>query len=135
MFHRLMIGLLLFVSSIFLGACGNVQHAYHEVHVMVVDGQLFYYIDPTDGKDTLRILYMDAVETTFIYLYVTQENQAFSYEDYFESIGNQFVMKDSRTNKLYIEESKEIDERIHQFMIQYDIWKNESSLLPSFLVF
>jgi len=110
-----------------LFGCSEVQYTYHEVHVLVIDGSLFYYVDPTEGKDTISVKYMDHKETVFTYLYVHNPNREFSYNEFFESIGNQSLYRDIRNNKLYIQASSDIDFWIHNFMINYDIWKEQSS--------
>jgi len=42
------------IITVSLFGCGDIQSKYYEVHVIVVDDYPFYYIDPSDGKDTIK---------------------------------------------------------------------------------
>ncbi len=119
------LGLLLL--SLFLVGCGEVQSNYYEVHVIVVDEQPFYYIDPSDGKDTFSANQFTTGETQFVYLYEAVDGTTFSYEQYFTAIQERYVETHINNGKLYVLASKEIDNLITQFYIDKFEWESNQS--------
>jgi hypothetical protein len=107
-----------------LSSCGQIQSEYYEVHVSVVNDTLFYYIDPTDGKDTISATYLGEGESLFVYLYEAKEDVTFSYDQYFTTIEQRYVEKDIRNNKIYIRSNSEIDQLINQYFIDKESWEN-----------
>ncbi len=107
-----------------LFSCGEVQSEYHEVHVIVVDNQLFYFVNPGDGKDTISIKNLENEEPQFIYLYEPIEESEFSYEHFFSTIQTQYIKRDRRNDKLYILSTKDIDTWIHQYYIDKTAWES-----------
>ncbi len=104
--------------------CGDVQNEYYEVHQITVDDQPFYYIDPYDGKDTLKANSLGTGESMFIYMYETPEDDIFRADQYYINIGFHFVETNVATGKLYILSSVEIDNLITQFCIDQDAWES-----------
>lgn len=119
--------LLLLLCALILVGCGDVQSEYYEVHVIVVDNQPFYYIDPSDGKDTFSANQLGTGETLFIYLYESVDGTTFSYDQYFSAIQERFVETNVKNGKLYVLSSKEIDNLITQFYLDKFEWESNHS--------
>lgn len=111
-----------FLSVLLLTACGEVQNEYYEVHVMVVGESLFYYVDPSDGKDTFSANQFASGETLFVYLYEAEEGVTFSYEHYFTTIQERFVEENKVNGKLYVQVNSEIDNLITEYFIGKETW-------------
>ncbi len=109
--------LLIPLLLLLLIACGSVQSDYYEVHVIVVEDTLFYYIDPSDGKDTFSANQMGSCETLLVYLYDAEEDVEFSYDQYFTTIQDRYVETNLKNDKLYILSSTEIDNLIYEFLV------------------
>ncbi len=109
--------LVLFLFSFLLVGCGEVQSEYHEVHLIVVDDTLFYYIDPSEGKDTLSANQFGSGETLFIYLYEPIDGVEFGYDHYFSTIQNRYVETNLKNGKLYVLASEEIDNLIYEYLM------------------
>jgi len=103
--------------------CGEIQNEYYEIHLIVVDEQPFYFINPYEGKDTISAQEMGSGESLFIYLYEPSEDNVFSYEHYFTTIETQYVEENVNNGKLYILATDEIDNLITQFCIDKDAWE------------
>lgn len=116
-----------FLLVLSLLGCSDIQSDYYEVHVIVVDEELFYYINPDDGKDTLSAKYLGVGESQFIYLYQPIEDSEFSYEHFFTTIQSHFVEEDVRTGKLYVLSTDEIDNQITQFYIDKSVWESNQT--------
>ncbi|MDD3123357.1 MAG: hypothetical protein PHC62_07595 [Candidatus Izemoplasmatales bacterium] len=120
--------LLLAIVVLFLPTgCSDIQSEYYEVHVIVVDGNLFYYINPDDGKDTLKASYLGEGDNQFVYLYQPIEGTDFSYEHFFSTIQDQYIEKDVRNGKFYLLTSTEIDNQIYQFYVDKEAWQSTQS--------
>lgn len=120
---------ILLLSAIFLMlfACSDLQSEYYEIHVTVVGDSIVYYIDPTDGKDTLSERTLGEGDTLFIYLYESQEGVEFGYEQFFTTIQSRFVERSVKNDKLYVRANSEIDNLITQYFIDRDAWQASQS--------
>lgn len=114
---RNLIYVLTFILSLMLISCGEVQSEYYKVHVIVVEDNLFYYIDPSEGKDTFSANQFGSGEPLFIYLYEANDNIDFSYDQYFQTIQNRYVETNLINGELYVHSSDEIDQLIHDYFI------------------
>ena len=121
MFLKKIVAVLL-LSVLIVCGCTNLQQEYYEVHELVVDGQSFYYIDPTEGKDTLANRSLSHAETVFVYLYVPTASEVFDYTQFFMAIQNRVIETHVNTNKQYTVASQEIDQAITQFFIDRENW-------------
>lgn len=119
-----MIVILTFCLMFMMAGCGDVQQAYYEVHVMVVDGQPFYYIDPSEGKDTWSANKLGSGMSVFIYLYEVEEGVEFSYDQYFSTIQTHYVEEHVENGKLYLVATPEIDNQINQFFLDKLAWQD-----------
>jgi len=122
----LLFTLILVIGFILIG-CGEVQKDYYEIHIIVVDGNQFHFINPDEGKDTISIKYMDNKGAEFIYLYQPIDGSEFSYDHFFSTINTHWITTDLRTGKHYIESSEEIDTYIYEFYIEKDAWEASKS--------
>lgn len=118
--------LAIFIMSATSG-CGAIQSEYYEVHLIVVDDQPFYFINPYEGKDTLSGQSLANGESLFIYLYEPSDDSEFSYEDYFTTIESHYVEENLSTGKLYLLATQELDNQITQFCIDKDAWESTRS--------
>lgn len=118
---------LILMIGFILSGCSEVQKDYYEVHIIVVDGNQFHFINPDEGKDTISIKYMDNKGSEFIYLYQPVDGSEFSYDHFFSTINTHWVTTDLRTGKHYIESSEEIDTYIYEFFIEKDAWEASKS--------
>ncbi len=114
-----------FISMILFGlqACGEVHNEYYEVHMMVVEDSILYYINPTEGKDTISVEYLGEGESVFIYLYEPIDKHIFSYDGFFSTIETRYIEKDVRSDKLYLISNKEIDQLITQYFMDKEAWE------------
>lgn len=112
------------IVTVSLFGCGDIQSEYYEVHVIVVDDSPFYYIDPSDGKDTIKAQQLHEYGTLFIYLYEAIDNEEFSYEHFFMTIENHFVEENVNNGKLYLKSSEEIDNQINQYFLDKETWNS-----------
>ncbi len=122
MMKKIFISIVFILLGFTLFACSEVQNEYHEVHIIVVDDYLFFYVNPDEGKDTISLKYLDTYGTEFIYLYQPIDGQEFSYEHFFSTINNRFVETDFRNGKHYIKASEEIDNLIYRYYIDKESW-------------
>ena len=111
---KLMFLLVLSLSFLLLG-CGEVLSDYHEVHLIVVEDQPFYYIDPGEGKDTLSSNQFGPGETRFVYLYEAEDGVEFGYDQYFSTIQERYVENNLKDGKMYVRSSPEIDNLIQEY--------------------
>lgn len=111
---KLSIILVLLLSLLLLG-CGSVQSEYHEVHLIVVEETPFYFIDPSEGKDTFSANQFGSGETQFIYLYEAQDGINFEYSQYFSTIQERYVETNLSNGKMYVLSSTEIDNLIMEY--------------------
>lgn len=118
--------LLLFLMMFSLFACSDIQKEYYQVHSVVIDGEIYRYIDPSDGKSTIRTGNMSSEGTYFIYLYHKEEGETFGYDKFFMPVYNQFVETNMKDNLQYIVANEDIDTWIYQFWLDYDVWKEEN---------
>jgi len=103
--------------SFLLIGCGSVQSDYHEVHLIVVDDTPFYFIDPSEGKDTLSANEFGTGETLFVYLYEAEDGVEFGYDQYFTTIRDRYVETNLRNGKMYVLSSTEIDNLIMEYFV------------------
>lgn len=120
-------GLLFVVMIAFImTGCGEVQSDYYEVHVIVVDNQPFYFINPSEGKDLISAKYLGSGDTQFIYLYEPKDGVDFSYEHFFSTIQSRYIEEDTRNGKLYLLANQEIDQFITQYFIDKEAFEASS---------
>lgn len=112
----------------FLGTgCGAVQNEYYEIKVIVVNEQPFYFIDPTEGKDTLSQNQFGSGKSEFLYLYQPIEGVDFDYNQFFSSIGTKFIEENLKNGNYYLMASEEIDNLITQYFLDKDTWQATQS--------
>jgi hypothetical protein len=110
------------ISTLALSGCTDLQQEYYEVHQMMVEGQPFYYIDPTQGTDTLANRSLSGAQTVFVYLYVPTTGIAFDYTQFFMAIQNRVIETRVNTDRYYTVATAEIDQQITQFFIDRENW-------------
>ena len=110
-----------------LSGCGDVQQEYYEVHVIVVDDQPFYFIDPSEGKDTLSANQLGEGETLFVYLYEPIDGVEFTYNHFFSTIQSQYVETNVKNDKLYVLANATIDNQITQYFLDKFAWQESQS--------
>lgn len=115
---------LLLVLLFVVSSCGEVQQEYYEVHVIVVDDQPFYFIDPSEGKDTFSANQFGTGESMFVYLYEPVDGVTFSYDQFFSTIQSQYVERNVKNEKLYVRASAEIDHQITQYFLDKFAWQD-----------
>jgi len=108
---------LVLAFSFLLVGCGGVQSDYYEVHLIVVDDAPFYFIDPSEGKDTLSDNEFGSGETYFIYLYEAEDGVEFGYDRYFSTLQDRYVETNLRNGKMYVRSSAEIDNLILEYYV------------------
>lgn len=123
---KILVFILLLLSLVITG-CGDVQADYYEVHLIFVDNNPFYYINPSEGRDTFSLNQMGTGETHFVYLYEALDGVTFSYDQYFSAIQDQRVESHVNNGKLYILATQEIENRITQFYLDKFEWENNHS--------
>ena len=126
--HMKLKKIFLFIITLFsipiLVSCNEVQSEYHEVYVIVVENNTFYFVNPSDGKDTISIKNLENEQPQFVYLYEPIEGVEFSYEHFFSNIQTQYIKTDRRNNKHYILSTKDIDTWIYQYHIDKEAWES-----------
>ena len=110
-----------------LSGCGDVQQDYYEVHVIVVDDQPFYFINPSEGKDTLSANQLGSGETLFVYLYEPIAGVEFTYDHFFSTIQSQYVETSVKNDKLYVLANTTIDNQITQYFLDKFAWQESQS--------
>lgn len=110
-----------FVSG--LCGCGYFQSDYYEVHMTVVNENLFYYIDPSEGKDTLSANQFGPGETHFIYLYEGVAGIEFTYDQFFTTIQERYVETNLKNGKFYVLATTEIDNLVFQYFTEKEAWE------------
>lgn len=113
---------LVFSLAFFTMACNDIQNEYYVVHVTTVEDELFFYIDPSEGKETLSANLFGEGESAFIYLYQPNEENAFSYDQFFTTIESHYIEKNVKNGLYYLLSSDEIDNEITQFFIDKETW-------------
>lgn len=114
MMRKFLLLLVLLFSFLLIG-CGAAQSDYYEVHLIVVDDNPFYYIDPSEGKSTLSANQFGVGETQFIYLYEAEDGVEFGYDQYFTTIQDRYVEENLKDGKMYVLSSTEIDNLIVEY--------------------
>lgn len=118
--------LIIFLLMFGLFSCSSVQTEYYEVHSVVIDGVIYRYIDPSDGKSTIQKRNMTSEGTFFIYLYHKEDGETFSHDKFFAPVYNHFVETNIKDGKQYVVTNEDIDKWIYQFWLDYDIWKEQN---------
>jgi hypothetical protein len=121
--RKIMLVFLLMMTISMLMSCGDVQQAYYEVHVITVDHQPFYYIDPSEGKDTWSVNKLGTGMSIFIYLYEPTDGVEFNYEQFFSTIQTHFVEEHVQNGKLYVVATPEIDNQVNQYFLDKYAWQ------------
>ena len=120
---RIMSFLIVSLITLSLFSCGDVQDNYTEIHTLVYEGVIIYYVLPGDGESSISRNRMNVDDTVFIYIYNAEDFETFSYNNFFSPLGEYQMHKDSKTEKLYILNTDDIDQLIYQHSMDYDQWK------------
>ncbi|MDD3107212.1 MAG: hypothetical protein PHP65_05390 [Bacilli bacterium] len=120
----LLLILLLLTPSLL--SCVDTLEDYYEVHSVVIDGVIYRYIDPSDGKSTFRRGDMNSVGTYFLYIYHKEEGETFSYDKFFMPAYDRFVETSMKDKLQYTLANDDIDQWIYQYWLDYEFWKEEN---------
>jgi len=118
---------ILLIMPLMATGCGTIQKDYYEIKVIVVNEEAFYFIDPTEGKDTFSQNKFGSGENQFLYLYEPIEGVDFNYNQFFSSIGSKFIEENLQNGKYYLMATKEIDNLINQYFFDRDAWQAAQS--------
>lgn len=118
--------ILLFMAFIGIG-CGELQKDYYEIHMIQVGGEPFYFINPSEGKDTFSQNKFGTGQSQFIYLYEPVEGIDFNYEQFFSNIGQRYIEQNIPNGKYYLVATQEIDNFINQYFFDRDAWQAQAS--------
>lgn len=122
-FNKFFIFVMLFMMTFIWAGCGNLQKEYYEIKVIVVDEQLFYFIDPTEGKDTFSQNQFGTMQSEFLYLYEQIEGVEFNYNQFFSNIGSRQIEQNVPNGKYYLLATQEIDNLVNQYFFERDAWQ------------
>lgn len=107
-----------------LSACSNVQEEYTEVYYVVIEGEIYRYVEPADGTASISQVYLDGEGSFDIYIFNPENGETFSFDKFFSFLGQKYVYTDTRTKKHYIKHEKEFDQVFFQFWQDLEAWKS-----------
>lgn len=119
--------LCLLLCVVTLASCSEVQNEYYEVHIIVVEDQLFHFVNPGEGTASIAVKFLEDQDSQFIYLYEPIDGEAFSYTHYFSTIQTQFVYTDRRDGKHYIQANQDINTWVNQYFLDKAEWEANPS--------
>lgn len=123
MFRKVLLSLVVLLSVFLSLSCEGLQQQYYEVHLIEGDTP-FYYVNPDEGSEPHGQNQFANEGTLWVYLYIPVDDVPFSYEHFYAPLTDLSVYREIATDRLFVEKTSEIDDRIYQFYLDKAAFEN-----------